>query len=124
MFDKVVVRALLGNIEQAIDLIKSQSGHIKSPNDFVMSQDGVFLMGGVCMQLIQIGESVKALDQKTKSTYLSAYPEIPWKDIKGLRNIIAHEYANVDEEEIFNVVQNDLPKLLSVVKRMKADLLK
>lgn len=89
-----------------------------------MSQDGVFLMGGVCMQLIQIGESVKALGQKTKSTYLSAYPEIPWKDIKGLRNIIAHEYANVDEEEIFNVVQNDLPKLLSVVKRMKADLLK
>lgn len=81
-------------------------------------------MGGVCMQLIQIGESVKALDQKTNSTYLSAYPEIPWKDIKGLRNIIAHEYANVDEEEIFNVVQNDLPKLLSVVKRMKADLLK
>lgn len=89
-----------------------------------MSQDGVFLMGGVCMQLIQIGESVKALGQKTNSTYLSAYPEIPWKDIKGLRNIIAHEYANVDEEEIFNVVQNDLPKLLSVVKRMKADLLK
>ena len=39
-----------------------------------------------------------------------------------LRNIIVHEYHHVDEEEIFNIIKNDLPLLLSTVKEMLADL--
>lgn len=122
MFDKEIVRALLCGIEEAIMLIDSQSARISSPADFVTSQDGVFLMGGVCMQLIQIGESVKSIDNKTSQSYLSHYPEIPWADIKGLSNIIAHEYHRIDEDEIFAIIKNDLPELLRVVRKMKAEL--
>lgn len=122
MFDKDIIKSLLSNIEDAIMLIDSQSARISSAEDFVRSQDGVFLMGGICMQLIQIGESVKAIDHKTAQSYLSNYPEIPWADIKGLRNIIAHEYHRIDEDEIFAITRNDLPKLLDAVRRMKREL--
>ena len=42
--------------------------------------------------------------------------------IMGLRDIIAHEYHRVDEEEIYAVVVNDLPTLLEQVRTMRIDL--
>jgi|GEM_PF-6046614 len=73
------------------------------------------------MQLIFIGESVKVIDAKD-CTYLPQYPDIPWTAIMGLRDIIAHEYHRVDEEEIYAVIVNDLPALLEQVRSMKLDL--
>ena len=112
---------LLERIEDSILLIQSQMGRITRPEDFVYSQDGMFTLSGVCMQLIFIGESVKVIDVKD-NTYLSQYPDIPWTAIMGLRDIIAHEYHRVDEEEIYAVVVNDLPTLLDQVRSMKFDL--
>ncbi|MBR5846855.1 MAG: DUF86 domain-containing protein [Bacteroidaceae bacterium] len=112
---------LLERIEDSILLIQSQMGRITRPEDFVYSQDGMFTLSGVCMQLIFIGESVKVIDAKD-NTYLSKYPDIPWTAIMGLRDIIAHEYHRVDEEEIYAVVVNDLPTLLEQVRLMKLDL--
>ena len=112
---------LLERIEDSILLIQSQMGRITRPEDFVYSQDGMFTLSGVCMQLIFIGESVKVIDA-TDNTYLSQYPDIPWTAIMGLRDIIAHEYHRVDEEEIYAVVVNDLPTLLDQVRSMKFDL--
>ena len=112
---------MLERIEDSILLIQSQMGRITRPEDFVYSQDGMFTLSGVCMQLIFIGESVKVIDAKD-NTYLSKYPDIPWTAIMGLRDIIAHEYHRVDEEEIYAVVVNDLPALLEQVRLMKLDL--
>ena len=112
---------LLVRIEESILLIQSQMGRIARPEDFVLSQDGVFTLSGVCMQLIFIGESVKVIDSKDKA-YLYQYPDIPWTAIMGLRDIIAHEYHRIDEEEIYSVVVNDLPALLNQVRSMKLDL--
>ena len=112
---------LLERIEDSILLIQSQMGRITRPEDFVYSQDGVFTLSGVCMQLIFIGESVKVIDSKD-NTYLSKYPDIPWTAIMGLRDTIAHEYHRVDEEEIYAVVVNDLPTLLEQVRTMRIDL--
>lgn len=112
---------LLARIEESILLIQSQMGRITRPEDFVYSQDGMFTLSGVCMQLIFIGESVKVIDSKDKA-YLSQYPDIPWTAIMGLRDIIAHEYHRIDEEEIYSVVVNDLPELLNQVRSMKLDL--
>ena len=112
---------LLERIEDSILLIQSRMGRITRPEDFVYSQDGVFTLSGVCMQLIFIGESVKVIDAKD-NTYLSKYPDIPWTAIMGLRDIIAHEYHRVDEEEIYAVVVNDLPTLLEQVRTMRIDL--
>lgn len=112
---------LLQRIEDSILLVQSQMGRITCSDDFVYSQDGVFTLSGICMQLIFIGESVKVIDSKDKN-YLGKYPDIPWTAIMGLRDIIAHEYHRIDEEEIYAVVTNDLPLLLNQVRTMKIDL--
>lgn len=122
MFDKNRLKYLLSNIEDSINLILSQRVAIKCSLDFVSSQQGVFVMGGICMQLVLIGETVKVIDAKTDGKYLLNYPEIPWKAIMGLRNLIAHEYNKIDEDEIFNIINGDLDTLLRTVQQMKREL--
>ena len=43
---------------------------------------------------------------KHKKNFLKDYPQIPWVKVIGLRNIISHEYANIDYEIIWVVIQN------------------
>lgn len=114
--------SFLTRIEESILLIQSQTKHIKKADDFLLSPEGTFTLSGVCMLLIYIGESIKSIDAKTNSQYFIKYPEIPWTDIMGLRNIIAHEYHRIDEEEIYRVITCDLQPLLEMVRRMKTEL--
>lgn len=122
MFKSERILSLLNRIEDAITLIDEKSSYIKSADDFLYSSDGMFVLSGICMQLIFIGESAKVIDAKTNHEYLSHYPNIPWTGIMGLRDIIAHEYHHIDAEEIFNVIKKDLPVLLGTVRRMKNDI--
>ena len=62
-----------------------------------------------------IGESLKNLDKVTLGQLLYAYPEIEWKKVKGLRDIITHQYFDINAEAIFDVCQTKLPKLKLVI---------
>ena len=122
MFEKERILSLLNRIENSILLIQTKSGQISCAEDFLLSPDGMFVLSGICMQLIFIGESVKTIDNKTGHSYLINYPIVPWTGIMGLRDIIAHEYHRIDEEEIFNVIKRDLDPLLNTIRQMKTDL--
>lgn len=122
MFNKERTLSLLDRIESSILLIQSKSSQITRPDDFLQSPDGMFILSGICMQLIFIGESVKTIDNKTNQEYLSQYPEIPWTEIMGLRDIIAHEYHRIDEEEIYVVIKKELNPLLKTIRRMKLEI--
>ena len=53
---------------------------------------------------------------KEQSKPLEIYSEIPWQAIYGMRNIISHEYGNIDETIVVSVINDDLPKLKAVIK--------
>ena len=74
------------------------------------------------MKLFAIGEEVKKIDKRTNGQLLVQYPDIDWKRMMQLRNIIAHEYARIDAEEIFDIVQNKVHPLLNTIQQMIADL--
>jgi len=62
--------------------------------------------------LIQtIGEVVK----KLSSDFLDRTPEIPWKDIKRMRNLFAHDYDNsLDFEIVWDTIEQNIPTLREV----------
>ena len=64
------------------------------------------------------------IDDKTKGKLFSLYPEILWKKIIGLRNIISHEYANIDYDVIWGVITQHLFPLSTTIDRIKTDLSK
>ena len=70
------------------------------------------------MKLTAIGESIKNLDKITNKELLVKYPEIPWKNVMGIRDIIVHHYFDVDADEIFRICKEDLPQLYEIIIRM------
>jgi uncharacterized protein with HEPN domain len=75
-------------------------------------------MESICMLLIVIGESVKRIDKVTNKELLSFYPEIDWKGVMGMRDIIAHHYFDIDASIVFDVIKNNLPEVKVVIDKM------
>ncbi len=93
-----------------------------SPDDFLVSEDGVDKLDGICMMLIAIGENLKNLDKVTNAKLLARHPEVDWKGAKGIRDIISHHYFDLNAEVVFSVCKERLPGLVAAVKAMQNEL--
>lgn len=62
-----------------------------------------------------IGEAAGALSDEARSRL-----DYDWRAVRGLRNLIAHQYGVIDAEAIYNVVRNRLPELLGLVRKTLA----
>lgn len=122
MFDKSLISDELHLLEETLQIILDRTAHIKQVNDFLTSPNGMTLLDSVCMKLLVVGETVKAIDKHTKGTLLSLYPSIPWSNIMGMRDIIAHHYFDIDANQIFNTIQEGVPSLLETVQGMKKEI--
>ncbi len=122
MFDKALALETLKHIEGSLDDVARWTQRLTSADDFYVSPDGMILLNAVCMKLLAVGEEVKGLERRTGGMLLKDYPSVPWKEVMGLRDIIAHHYFDVDANEIFTVLKADLPALSYVVRQMIADL--
>jgi len=74
------------------------------------------------MKLIAVGESLKNIDKITHQTLLVTYPNIEWKKIKGIRDILSHHYFDLDANVIFEICTEHISDLLSTLKKVKRDL--
>ena len=80
-------------------------------------QRNPMLRDAVAARLIQIGQSVK--DARAEGLDLDRLqPAIPWRNIAGMRDRLAHKYALLDADIVWSVVENDLPKLRAAASRI------
>ena len=68
----------------------------------------------VVRNLIIIGEASVHIPDET----CSEYAEIPWKDMRAMRNFVVHEYFGVSDKILWDTVQIDLPPLVPVLKEI------
>ena len=122
MYDKTLIIDQLLDIEEAILHIIDRTSWIKTVEDFQATSRGVDMLDVATIKLMAIGEEIKKIDKRTKGQLLVLYPNIEWKRVIGMRNIIAHEYFDVETETIFDTVKNDVHPLLITIQQMIADL--
>ena len=101
---KGIALDILEDILSAIEKLEERTKDIRSVDDFLGSSPGMVLLDATCMLLIAVGESLKNLDKTTDGKLLPTYPSIPWKNVKGLRDIIAHHYFDVDAAQILWII--------------------
>lgn len=114
----------LEQISESIDIIQDRCKEYHSLNDFLQTPWGMTIMEACIMRLQVIGETIRGIDDKTHQELFANYPDVPWRKIIGLRNIISHEYANIDYDIIWIVIDKYLPPLKETVERVKQDLIR
>lgn len=113
-----MLKEQLEMILQALQRIPRRFKGVETAEDFLYSDEGTDKLDAICMMLIAVGEGIKKLDHHTNGELLARYPQIDWKGVKGVRNVIAHGYFDIDVEQVFDICQKDIPELISVIKIM------
>lgn len=121
MSNTLLVLETLKQTANAAERILYRFSKIPNLDYFLTNDEGLEKLDAFCMQLIAIGESLKHIDKLTHHALLINYPEINWKAIKGMRDILTHHYFDLDAEAIYDVCQNDITPLLEMLNRIIAD---
>lgn len=62
----------------------------------------------ICFNIMQIGELAKNFDK----TFIDLYSDVPWKQIKGMRDKVAHGYGSIDKDKVWKTALIDINPLL------------
>jgi uncharacterized protein with HEPN domain len=69
-----------------------------------------------CLEIL--GEAVKKIPKNIKERY----PNIPWKDMAGMRDVLIHDYFGVDVETVWLTVNKKIPQIKPMVEKMLKEL--
>jgi len=100
----------LKNVLSTIDKIDKFIEHMEH-EDFLEDEKTLF---AVAKAIEIIGESLKHIPEEIKDKY----SEIPWEDIYGMRNFLAHNYFGSDQEEVWKTIKEDIPELRPAIRRI------
>ena len=84
-------------------------------DEFVYNLDLLHLCS---FYVLQIGECIKSLSPELTKKY----PEIPWRELSGMRDIIAHGYERIDHTRIWFTVIEEIPLLKTTCERILKEL--
>lgn len=100
-------------VEHIIDSIKNIEAFMKkvSRESFLKNKEK---QSAVIRQIEIIGEAVKNLPSEFKDKH----PNVPWKDIVGMRDKLMHHYFGVDIEKVWITLKEDIPKLKNQIKNI------
>ena len=103
-------------IDNAINQLKEWNAEVNSAEDYYLSSSGMQKLAESCMLIEAIGEGIKQIDTITKGLLLTERPEIPWSDVIGIRNHIAHGYFDINGYLVFDTIKNNLDTLQEAIK--------
>ncbi|MBF0475123.1 MAG: DUF86 domain-containing protein [Deltaproteobacteria bacterium] len=118
MYDKSLVIETLKQILSASQRIEKRFDSIQSPDDFLSSDEKTDKLDAICMMLIAIGETPKKIDRISDGQLFLKYPQIDWKGLKGIRDIISHQYFDLDVTAVYETCKTDIPAIMKVVSQM------
>jgi uncharacterized protein with HEPN domain len=97
----------LEHIAQAIQRATAYIEHLGSVSIFQQSQRD---QDAVIRNIEIIGEAARQIQQHAPE-FVTAHPELPWIEMRGMRNKMIHDYFDVDVNVVWGTVKDDLPRL-------------
>ncbi|MDJ1175612.1 HepT-like ribonuclease domain-containing protein [Roseofilum capinflatum] len=102
--------------ESLIDIINAIQRILRYTNGVSRSEleNNDEKLSAILYQITIIGEATKRLSQEVRQKY----PQIPWREMAGMRDVIVHEYDRLDFEIIWDIVANRLTDLLTMLENL------
>ncbi|BAU42810.1 DUF86 domain-containing protein [Leptolyngbya sp. O-77] len=122
MRDRSILLELFLEIEEAIRRIERRFIGIDSPGDFLRDDAGLDRLDAIAMMLIAIGENVQRIDKRADRDFFKRQPSIDWEGVKGIRNLLAHNYFNIDAEEIYKICSQDIEPLKRAIQKIRSEI--
>ena len=114
MRGKIGDKERLGHILDAIEEIEAYTADIDLKGFLANSM----MRFASIKQIEIIGEAANCITQETKALF----KDIEWNQIVGMRHILIHEYFGVDQNLVWQVIIDDIPKLKAAIIEAKKDL--
>jgi uncharacterized protein with HEPN domain len=113
-----VIRQMLSLVESLLQRIAP----IQREAELRDTEVGRLLLDAVCMQYLALGAFVKQLDKLTDHTLQDQCPDQAWKGIMSFRDLLAHQYFNVDPRQALWITREAFPQLQTRLEDMMASL--
>jgi len=101
----------IDHILESISAVKDYVAGLDKKKFFESTQ----VQDAVIRRVEIIGEAVRNFPKDI----IREHPEVPWREIVDMRNLLIHEYFSVDLQETWNVIKQDLPKLERQIEKIK-----
>ena len=121
MYDKSLITDIFQHIDDILHTLTEATKDITNLYTLPESADGTLRLNGICMCLLVVGEELKKIDKLTDKQLLPQYCSIPWQEIMGMRDKIAHHYFEIDIDIISDILRDDVPPLIATTKQIIRD---
>ena len=106
-------------LRKALERIKRKAEPLLARATLLESEDGEDLLDVICMQFLAAGEALKRLEKLQPGLLAESFPEIDWKGAMGFRDVIAHQYFDLDAEQVLVICRDALPEVLLAVTALE-----
>jgi uncharacterized protein with HEPN domain len=108
-------------LKHIAEAIERATRYLQSVSDLAELEKNTQVQDAVVRNIEVIGEAVNNI-QRTAPDFIRQHPELPWAQMRAMRNVMIHEYFFVDLGTVWTTVKDDLPKLKQQVDRLLIDL--
>jgi len=108
------LRLFIENILENIHLIEDSSKELSK----IEFKSNKLIIDATIRRLEIIGEAIKNIPDLIRKKY----PEIPWRDIAGFRDVVTHVYFGVVLDRVWEIIKQDLPELKQKMLEIRKDL--
>jgi uncharacterized protein with HEPN domain len=102
--DQRAIEDILESCEQAARLVARGHGAFESDEMLLLAAEALTQ---------RVGEAVSRLSEG----FQGQHPDVPWRAIRGMRNLVAHDYGRIDHRVVWNTLTTDFPALAERLRR-------
>ncbi len=110
---------LLTPLRKALERITRKAAPLLADPALLDQEEGQDRLDVICMQFLAAGEALKRLEKLDPGLLTTNFPEIDWKGAMGFRDVIAHQYFDLDAELVMLICQDALPGVLNAIRSLE-----
>ena len=111
---------LLTPLRQSLERIERKALPLLNDPGLLDQEEGQDLLDVICMQFLAAGEALKRFDKLQPGVLAAQFPAIDWRGAMGFRDVIAHQYFDLDAEQVLLICRDALPGVLAAIRSLEA----